>query len=81
MPASKVEDAAAAGVVMRELERRLAGSELRHEFFAQVELLRLLQAHADVMQALRETNRKLSADLAAKNELVRQLRALSVGAD
>lgn len=81
MPASKVEDAVAAGVVMRELDRRLAGSDLRHEFFAQVELLRLLQAHAGEMQALRETNRKLSADLAAKNELVRQLRALSVGAD
>ena len=80
-PASKVEDAAAAGVVMRELELRLAASELRHEFFAQVELLRLLQSHAGEVQALRDANRKLSADLAAKNELVRQLRALSVGAD
>jgi len=77
-PSSGVADAAAAAVVMRELEMRLAAHELRHEFFAQVELLRLLQAREGEMQALRESNRKLAAQLAAKDELVRQLRALSV---
>ena len=77
-PSSAVAAAAAAAVVMRELEMRLAAHELRHEFFAQVELLRLLQAREAEMQALRESNRKLAAQLAAKDELVRQLRALSV---
>ena len=78
MPSSKVADSAAAAVVMRELDLRLAAHELRHEFHAQLELLRLLQAREGEMQALRESNRKLAAQLAAKEELVRQLRALSV---
>ena len=63
---------------MRELDLRLAAHELRHEYYAQLELLRLLQAREGEMQALRESNRKLAAQLAAKDELVRQLRALSV---
>lgn len=78
MPSSKVADSAAAAVVMRELDLRLAAHELRHEFHAQLELLRLLQTREGEMQALRESNRKLAAQLAAKEELVRQLRALSV---
>ena len=78
MPSSKVADAAAAAVVMRELDLRLAAHDLRHEYYAQLELLRLLQAREGEMQALRESNRKLAAQLKAKDELVRQLRALSV---
>ena len=78
MPSSKVADSAAAAVVLRELDLRLAAHDLRHEYYGQLALLRLLQAREGEMQALRESNRKLAAQLAAKEELVRQLRALSV---
>lgn len=78
MPSSQVADAAAGAVVMRELDLRLAAHDLRHEYYGQLALLRLLQAREGEMQALRESNRKLAAQLKAKDELVRQLRALSV---
>ncbi len=81
VPASTVADATAAAVVMRELDLRLAEHELHHEYFVQRELLRLLQAREGEMRALRESNRKLAAQLAAKDALVRQLRALSVDGD
>ena len=78
MPSSKVADPKAAAIVVREFEKRVRENDLRHEFFGEFELLRMLAARESELRALRDTNRKLDAQLAAKDELVRQLRALSV---
>lgn len=77
-PGSALKDPQAAARTLRELEQRVSTNDLAWEFSADLELLRLLQAREGDLRTLRESNRRLAAELAAKQELIRQLRALSV---
>jgi hypothetical protein len=78
MPSSAVHDAEAAELAMQELDRRVKLYGLEQEFFGELELLRLVAAQERELSALRTSSRKLKRDLAQRDELIRQLRALSV---
>ena len=78
LPSSKMKDAQAAAIVMEELERRVQQNDLQYEFFGELELLGLIQGRERENAQLRAANAQLRKSLADKEELVRQLRALSV---
>lgn len=78
MPSSAVHDAEAAEMAMQELDRRVKLYGLEQEFFGELELLRLVAAQERELSALRTASGKLKRELARRDELIRQLRALSV---
>ncbi len=78
LPSSKMKDAQAAAIIMEELDRRVKQNDLRYEFFGELELLGLISGRERDNAQLRAANGKLRKSLADKEELVRQLRALSV---
>ena len=78
LPSSKMKDAQAAAIIMEELERRVKQNDLQYEFFGELELLELIQGREGENARLRAANAQLRKSLADKEELVRQLRALSV---
>lgn len=78
MPSSAVHDAEAAELAMQELDRRVKLYGLEQEFFGELELLRLVAAQERELSALHATSGKLKRELARRDELIRQLRALSV---
>jgi hypothetical protein len=77
-PSYGVNDAAAAGIVMAELERRIAKYQLQYEFFGELELLNLIRQREREWREARAVAEKLKRDLAAREELIRQLRAVTV---
>ena len=79
LPSSKVHDPVAATVVMQELQRRVTAHNLQHEFFGELELLQLLMVREKELQGLRASDARLRREIAAKEQLIRQLRALTVG--
>jgi hypothetical protein len=81
LPSSSVVDMDAAVIVMEELERRINAHGLRSEFFGEIELLQLMRDQYVRRRALEAANEKLRSDLAVKDELLRQLRALTVEGD
>jgi len=81
LPSSSVVDMEAATIVMEELDRRIQAHDLRAEFFGEIDLLRLLRDKDARRRALEGANEKLRGDLAAKDDLIRQLRALTVEGD
>lgn len=78
LPSSAFSDPQAAGSLVDRFDRHVREHGLRREFVAEVELLRLLLARERDLQVLRASNRALSADLEARDNLIRKLRALSV---
>ena len=78
MPSSAVHDAEAAELAMQELDRRVKLYGLEQEFFGELELLRLVAVQERELSALRAASGKLKRELARRDELIRQLRALSV---
>jgi len=80
LPSSKVHDVDAARVILGELERRIEDSGLRYEFFGELELLALVAKQDAALSAERASGARLRKELAARDALIRQLRALSVEA-
>ena len=78
LPSSKMHDADAARVVLDELDKRIGQSALRYEFFGELELLEMVASQDAALAAERNRVARLRKDLAARDELIRQLRALSV---
>ena len=78
MPSSKAYDVDAAGIIMGELDRRIALHGLQYEYFGELELLQLIQKRERELGAARASAEQLRRDLAAREELIRQLRALTV---
>ncbi len=78
LPSSTLVDPRAAEVVIAEFERHVRENVLRDEFGIDIALLHVLAARERELAALRDANRTLSADLAAREALIRKLRALSV---
>lgn len=78
LPSSSAFDPEAGQLAMEELERRIRLYGLEQEFFGQVELLRLVASQDRELKSLREGNRRLKKDLAARDRLLEELRALSV---
>jgi hypothetical protein len=77
-PSYGVNDAAAAGIVLAELDRRIAKYQLQYEFFGELELLNLVRQRERELREARAAAEKLKRDLAAREELIRQLRAVTV---
>jgi hypothetical protein len=77
-PSSAVHDADAAAIAMEELDRRVKLYGLEQEFFGDLELLRLVAAQDRELKALRAGKRTLDRELKQRDEVIRQLRALSV---
>jgi hypothetical protein len=80
MPSSKVHDVEAARVILGELDRRIDSAGLRYEFFGEIELLELVAKQDAALLAERAAGGRLRKELAARDALIRQLRALSVEA-
>jgi hypothetical protein len=78
MPSSAVHDAEAAELAMQELDRRVKLYGLEQEFFGDLELLRLVAAQDRELKTLRAGNRAQKNELKQRDEVIRQLRALSV---
>lgn len=78
VPSSKVQDPEAARIVLAELERRIDLYGLRYAYFGEVELLRLLAEQGKQLDQLRDERARLRKELAARDALIAQLRALSV---
>lgn len=78
LPSSAFADPQAAGSLVERFDRHVREHGLRREFVAEVELLRLLLVRERDLQVLRASNRALNADLEARDNLIRKLRALSV---
>jgi hypothetical protein len=78
LPSSSAFDPEAGQLAMEELERRIRLYGLEQEFFGQVELLRLVASQDRELKSLREGNARLKKDLAARDRLLKELRALSV---
>ncbi len=78
LPSSSAFDPEAGQLAMQELEKRIRLYGLEQEFFGQVELLALVASQDRELRSLREANRRLKKDLAARDRLVKELRALSV---
>lgn len=77
-PSSAVHDADAAAIAMEELDRRVKLYGLEQEFFGDLELLRLVASQDRELRALRAGKRALDRELKQRDEVIRQLRALSV---
>ena len=78
LPSSKMQDDVAARVVLDELERRIESSGLRYEFFGEIELLELLAKQDQELLTERAKSDRLRKDLAARDAVIKKLRALSV---
>ncbi len=78
MPSSVVHDEDAASIAMAELDRRVKLYGLEQEFFGELELLRLIAVQDRELRALRTGKRSLERGLKQRDEVIRQLRALSV---
>jgi hypothetical protein len=78
LPSSKMHDAVAASVILDELERRIEASGLRYEFFGELELLELVVKQDAALLAERANTTRLRKDLAARDAVIKKLRALSV---
>lgn len=78
MPSSEVHDLEAARIVLAELDRRIDLYGLRYAYFGEVELLRLLAEQGRQIDKLRDEQARLRKELAARDALIAQLRALSV---
>lgn len=81
LPSSEMRDLEAAAIVMDELDRRIARFGLQHEFFGELELLQLINARERELRALRSDNSALKKEIANRDEVIRQLRALTVGSE
>lgn len=81
LPSSRMQDDEAAAMTMDELRRRIDANSLQYEFFGEIELLQLIQGHARQLRGHADKEAGLRKEIAAKEELIRQLRALSVDAD
>lgn len=79
LPSSTLVDPRAAEALMAGFEQHVRENSLRDEFGLDVALLRALLVHGRELATLRNSNRALRADLAARDALIRKLRALSVG--
>ena len=77
-PSSAVHDSDAAELAMQELDRRVKLYGLEQEFFGELELLRLVAAQDRELKALRSGKRAMERQLGQRDEVIRQLRALSV---
>jgi hypothetical protein len=77
-PSSAVHDADAAAIAMEELDRRVKLYGLEQEFFGDLELLRLVASQDRELRALRASKRALDREIKQRDEVIRQLRALSV---
>ena len=77
-PSSAVHDADAAQLAMEELDRRVKLYGLEQEFFGELELLRVVAAQDRELKALRGGKRAMERELKQRDEVIRQLRALSV---
>jgi hypothetical protein len=75
-----VHDVEAARVILEELDRRIEQAGLRYEFFGEMELLELVAKQDAALLAERAAGGKLRKEIAARDALIRQLRALSVEA-
>lgn len=80
LPSSKMHDVTAARVILEELDRRIDASGLRYEFFGELELLELVAKQDAALIAERAAGGRLRKELASRDALIRQLRALSVEA-
>jgi hypothetical protein len=63
---------------MEELDRRVKLYGLEQEFFGELELLRLVAAQDRELKTLRGSRRSLEREIRQRDEVIRQLRALSV---
>lgn len=81
LPASVFTDPQAAESLLGEFERHVREHALHDEFGVDVVILRALASSARELATLHRENRALRSDLAAREELIRKLRALSVGRD
>lgn len=79
LPSSTVHDDEASALVLDELQRRIRERGLEQEFFGDIELLRRLAAQDGEQRALRAENARLHRELKQKDDVIRQLRALTVG--
>ena len=77
-PSSAAHDADAAALAMEELDRRVKLYGLEQEFFGELELLRLVAAQDRELKTLRGSRRSLEREIRHRDEVIRQLRALSV---
>jgi len=77
-PSSAVHDTDAAAIAMEELDRRVKLYGLEQEFFGELELLRLVAEQDRELKSLRMSKRSLELELKKRDEVIRQLRALSV---
>ena len=78
LPSSEMRDLEAAAIVMDELDRRIARFGLQHEFFGEIELLQLINTRERELRGLRAGNSALKKEIANRDEVIRQLRALTV---
>lgn len=78
LPSSTLVDPRTAEALIAEFEQHVRKNSLHDEFGLDIALLRTLLAHGRELATLRDANRTLSADLAARDALIRKLRALSV---
>lgn len=79
LPSSTLVDPRAAEALMAGFEQHVRENSLHDEFGLDIALLRTLLVHGRELATLRNSNRALRADLAARDALIRKLRALSVG--
>jgi hypothetical protein len=77
-PSSAAHDADAGALAMEELDRRVKLYGLEQEFFGELELLRLVAAQDRELKTLRGSRRSLEREIRQRDEVIRQLRALSV---
>lgn len=77
-PSSAAHDADAAALAMEELDRRVKLYGLEQEFFGELELLRRVAAQDRELKTLRGSRRSLEREIRQRDEVIRQLRALSV---
>jgi len=80
-PGAKLADAQAGSRALAALEQLVREQDVAEQFAPAMEILRRLQSSESGARALREQNRKFEADLAARDKLIRDLRALSVERD
>ncbi len=78
LPSSALLDPREEAALVARLEQHVNDAGLRTEFAVELELLRLLAARERDLATTREANRALGAELAARENLIRKLRALSV---
>jgi len=78
LPSSKMQDQEAAEMVLTELDRRIKRHDLEHEFFGEVELLRLLGNQQQLRADVNADVRRLRKEVQKRDEVIRQLRALTL---